>query len=118
MLRSIEHVDNEHAIGIGVNAGLSLRDDRWEITLADSANGMPTRNEGDHLCRCKSLECKVLRMRGEVFLRLRHTRASGSGRIDASSTILNDGTTAACDTPCSSHPDNIRPCEREVVGVC
>ena len=64
MLRSIEHVDDEYAIGIGVNARLSLRDDRWEITLADSADGVATRNEGDHLCRRKSLECKVLRMRG------------------------------------------------------
>ena len=63
MLRSIEHVDDEHAIGIGVNPWLSLRDDRWEIALADSADGVATRNEGDHFCSCKSLECKVCGMR-------------------------------------------------------
>ena len=45
MLRSIEHVDDEHAIGIGVNPWLSLRDDRWEIALADSADGVATRDE-------------------------------------------------------------------------
>ncbi len=64
MLRSIEHVDDEYAIGIGVNAWLPLRDDRWKITLADSADSVTARNEGNHFRGCESLECKVCGMRG------------------------------------------------------
>ena len=63
MLRGIEHIDDEYAIGIGVNAWLSLRHDRWEINLADSADGVATRNEGNHFRGRESLECKVCGMR-------------------------------------------------------